>query len=851
MHVLSSQSRSTVALGLLVQLPTQTREAIGAIRFQAGPPGVRMYLYGLSLAAPIRSADVPVAADLLDEEVATLLACGLFGGVTVARPDPLTWQVRLWSGSPAERETWERRILAAEKDPMAAALLEEGGQLRLLTWRRDQAALRVSRAVAAAVEAGMPRTRVAELAAIPRQRVYDIIGSGVPTETIFDLTDAPSPSPAEPQPRAADPAPQPVRPSQRRPPTVAPYKPAMPLPEGVERLPRGRSVPCQICGKPATETVDGLGIHLGQCLATYRQQQLPTQSPAPDADTPPEGRPDVEPPAVTPRPPAAAAARPATPAVPARRDRFAGPACALDENTVWLPGGATQPWSATHLGEVAMLVAQHRLGWGGGEDRHPDEGQVWLYAGALERLGLPADLGLGPLRDDGLPWSQSQWDKAKLEVFTRITELPAVQAALAEGWELGQGGRVDVWTRIWHPQLLRSGARLVILPWNRVQGVSVMADRIDDDDQVVYQDASPADLVARLREYAQLVGISYRLSPATTGLDLIDRCRPPRRDAQDTLGQSRNRVSVIRNQPAQLPAQLLDGRGRFANVEHDYHWWRPWTSLTDSEKASKWVVLYDRGASYLTPWSSINLGVEGLTHHVGPQANWDGSEAPAFYLVDRWEWTDWWLPDPLGSMGAFSGQDKVWVSVHTLRQLAARGVRPTIHEAYTWATAARYLEQPGTILRQAREKASAHTLPTIKSTYSAAVGKLGENEHPPTYHLWRPDWRQLIIAATRTAIQHSLIQAHETSGAIPLVADFDLIGFAVDEPRWPGPAGKEGTGLGQWKLVAAAPLADWGPTFLPTKPGRFLYKKAVDAARAAGRSVSEPPYGDSGQEESS
>ncbi|MGB8383136.1 MAG: hypothetical protein WCG47_18140 [Dermatophilaceae bacterium] len=53
-------------------------------------------------------------------------------------------------------------------------------------------------------------------------------------------------------------------------------------------------------------------------------------------------------------------------------------------------------------------------------------------------MGLRAELGLGPLRPDGLPWSQQQWEKAKLGVFTRITQLPAVQDAIADGWQLGR-----------------------------------------------------------------------------------------------------------------------------------------------------------------------------------------------------------------------------------------------------------------------------------------------------------------------------------------------------------------------------------------------------------------------------
>ena len=452
---------------------------------------------------------------------------------------------------------------------------------------------------------------------------------------------------------------------------------------------------------------------------------------------------------------------------------------------------------------------------------------------AMDRLGLPASVEV--FGEQVL--SKSDRRAAAGKAFDALAELPVVRAALEQGWQLGQGGRLDAWTRVWHPQLLPGGAWLVFVPWQRLDELALLEPETGQDS------LHPAVLADRLAAFAQTVGVSWRLSSAATGLDLIDHTRPPRRSAEDERGASRRRVALVRGVAAELPPFLRTSTDhRFSRLEADFSWWRPWSKLLAAEKRLPFVVAFDRNASYLSPWTSIELGVEGLIHVSGEDADWDGSEKPGYYLVDAWDWDCWWLPDPGEAAGAGVGGGKVWVTVHTLRQLRAAGITPVVHEAYRWSTSSRYLESAGGKLKVARESLpKGPVLDTVKSVYATTVGKLAEREHRADFHLYRPDWRHHIIAATRTAILHTLRQVHDACGAVPLVVDRDLIAYAspTADPSefWPEQLrGKLSGSIGGWKPAGVADLPEWGPQYLRrrTKGAYFPYKDAIDAMREQG-----------------
>lgn len=588
---------------------------------------------------------------------------------------------------------------------------------------------------------------------------------------------------------------------------------------------------CAVCGRPCGAAFGGVPMHVpcfwSTTASTVKDLHAgPVAAAAPTAPKPPSASSrsaDGTVSAEQPPPPAPHAAQEnSPPAAPPRKrgkksgDRFVGPAAVLTADSVVLPGGITQGWNpaeVTHLGDLATLAGSLNLGWGGGEDRFPDIAQLWLTEGALNVLGLPEQM--------------PEDDQPRKKALTKAGKHDLVTKASQAGWEVG---RVEVWTRIWHPEHFRRGAFIVLLPWSRVEGVALYED-----------DPTPAELADRLRRFAQATGVSYRLTPASTGLDVIDHYRPPRRSEADTRGQSRGRVAVTLG-AAKLPPFLHEAADdtRIANLEADYSWHRPYTQLLEEERDRRYVHAYDRNASYLAPWSNIDLGVEGLIHRQGESAAWDETKKPAYFLVDEWDWPHWGLPDPGNATHARMSEDRVWVTSHTLEQLSWHGVTPTVHESYTWQTSARYLDRANKTMVEARKTLDPAdpVLDTLKGMYAATVGKLGQREHRPDYHLWRPDWRHHIIAATRTAILYTLMQnAQHTAQALPIMVDRDLIVYASDDPdpvtAWPGEQKKlVGTSPGGWKPAGTALLQEWGPAWLVEPPKMLRGNDAAQALKA-------------------
>ena len=615
----------------------------------------------------------------------------------------------------------------------------------------------------------------------------------------------------------------------------------------LERMRHGETEPCVICLLPAWDLVNGHPCHLGECRRLLVEfgpdfragrilrpgtldEQIPTAVPGAEAGSavePDDARPSTPDGGSASR--STGSARPSQPQ-PLRkeRQRFAGPAAVLDREFAHLPGGEVLPWRAGHLGDVAVLASEKtglRLGCGGGEDK-PDIGQVWLTAAAIEALGLPAQLAWPADVDP------AKWDQTRKELFAPFDAHPAVMEALRAGWQIGSGqGHLQVWTKLQHPQLLPRGAWLVFSSWDNTAATPLTADK-----------PNPAELADRLARFADAFTVPFKMGPAVTGLRLIDHTRPPRQDETDEIGKRHNRAALIYGQPAELPPFLTNvDDPRFQTIEGDWRWWRlwdttarsSWSQLLDAEKECRYIHGYDRGASYFAPWGTIDLGLDGLTHRTGVAVTWDGkSERPGYYRVGAWEWPTWTLPDPGLAARAHAEQGR-WVTVHTLKQLHAHGVRPQLLESYTWEQTSRYLEPASKIIRAARAHQDPLVSEMAKLVYTRTGGKLAQRRGTRSAaHLLRPDWYDHIIAMSRTAILHTLTKnlpgENNPHGAVPLAVDHDAIFYASNDPdpvtAWPGDVSSLGTTPGKWKVIGSADLQTWGPEVLVDQTPRTGFK---------------------------
>lgn len=119
----------------------------------------------------------------------------------------------------------------------------------------------------------------------------------------------------------------------------------------------GHSASCVVCATPAHETYGGSPVHGGECLRQLKERSTtpapaPAEPPAPPAPRPEsvhdrasaeaQDSPSLLAPARDDIPVAGSLYVP-VPSVTDRLDRFAAPLAAIDETTVYLPGGAIHP----------------------------------------------------------------------------------------------------------------------------------------------------------------------------------------------------------------------------------------------------------------------------------------------------------------------------------------------------------------------------------------------------------------------------------------------------------------------------------------------------------------------------
>lgn len=836
-------STSPRLLSGILGMDPLTRERLSHLHLDTASPRVTFWAHGQE--QPVLSGDLDTGAPV-EDQLNELESFGVLGGLrreSIPGAGEHLLRVDLWSATAKERAAWLKRMEAAST-PSAAELLAAGGQLRLAQLRRDQALAHVIDRARVGDEQQIPRRTLAVLAQISPQTLYQ--GLNTPATTGRAL--APD-TRAEPG-SVASPTEEPVAPPTE-PRTFAlsvpgeePASVADPDNRSVDdsgelvRMPLGHTQPCVICRTPSTYTLGGVPVHRGECLRQLREDPNraanetvappPSPTPAATVEQPATQRQSPTPPAAaTPKPsPATRRTNSRRPAGGGQRD-FDGLIAALNATDIFLPTGGTGSWTARHLGDIALLAPRHRLG---GHGRRVQKGELWLWPGALERLGLPVEVGLDLEGDFAARRAQRE------QILEPLNSTPAVATALEEGWTIGQGW-LGPRTHLKHPELLPQGATIVIPTWSDFSGIPVLT-KGNESEQDQRTLARPALVVERVNELATWTGVGFRLTPGVTGLDSIDYHRPPRWPG-DGIRDKGRAAAVMINEPAELPPWLEDGDARLSSIERDFSYWRQMSALTAEEQQMGYVHAYDHRSHYLNPWSSTLLGIEGLRHLRGADVAWDGTEKPGYFLLEATDWATWWqdwrYPDPLsGTAGFVENPDgpgsRRWVTSHTLKQLHKidEHLPETLEilEAYTWSESAKYLDRIGAALAEGRAAASPEVADTIKQIYSATTRKLGQLDGKPVVHLWRPDWSDHLRGASRTAIINELTKM-QARGAMPeapptsphaLVVDRDTIILASNDPNpetaWIGDPSKLNSLKGGWRPTGTARLQDWAPEAL-------------------------------------
>jgi hypothetical protein len=476
---------------------------------------------------------------------------------------------------------------------------------------------------------------------------------------------------------------------------------------------------------------------------------------------------------------------------------FRAAAAVADLEGIWLPDGErhrlpTRP----HLGALAELVHELNLGVQV-TPRYSLPGQLWVMPDLAAAWGWPVLENL-PSREKEREQALREWSSSA----------PALKDAEAAGWQLGSGGVLKGWLRVW---------RAAATAGADGRGVVLVHAGVLNPDSPVLTGLGEGHLTGRilsrrLQRFADAAGTSWHYSAGHTGVDLLKSLRWLRREEMFTV------VEPVA--PAQLP-----------NVEAEASWSR---RPTEEEQACRYLHAYDYSGAYLAGAASLEVGLGAPEHRLDDVAF--DAKLPGYWRVRVPDAADWRLPHPLAPVlaeapigGARGVGEARWFTTPTLQVAQEFGYELEVLEAHVWPDKARVFDPWYQRLRDARSAAQRleddpAVLAMVKDVYAHTVGRLAAGyldpqvlraASQPEEPMYRPDWRHLVIAKARANRLRKLRKIGVEADQWPLAYTTDTVVYASNNPdpvsAWPGAPQDLGTALGKWKPYGSAMLAEHLP----------------------------------------
>lgn len=576
--------------------------------------------------------------------------------------------------------------------------------------------------------------------------------------------------------------------------------------------------PCVGCGKLTEFVFDGLVLH-PSCEPPAPELDAPGALTEAAASTPTRPAAPVEqrPVVIAPVRAASTAATPARPpeATNSPRGRTRGPTVnpwkysvvIVDPDGLYLPDGTVAtPVPVRSIADLGAIADNLGIG-------HPaGAGLMVLTQALVEQLGMVPDQdALVAPKPDGEPATEDT-------IAERIQQFLAGQTGFLsnpDGWESDRG--VGPWMRIHRHN---RGLRVMLEPyewiWNR-RGADSHGPFVDLPDVEQDPAACWTELARRLGRLAELLGIPWSTSPATTGEAIADQIQ---------RGRSRANGRVL-TEAGPTPELSTTGQAR---LEDEYVYRR--RPAPAELKPAGYLHKYDRRGSYLANAGGTDLGF-GTPEHVGGVAAADlistarvaASKTKVPFGLWRvslpaWEQTG---PAPHPHQVAHTTIDR-WITTATLTLLldddAAGGAGYTVAEltlveAWIWPEQARFLEPWYTRIRDALLAARAvgdqAVADAIKGTYAGYVGRMASSWTARSARPWhhQPVWEATIRASARAALWRAVHRHHLATGRMPVGIDRDEVGYLDDDrnPRTRPPAADNGR-LGALKHSGTVELTD-------------------------------------------
>lgn len=481
--------------------------------------------------------------------------------------------------------------------------------------------------------------------------------------------------------------------------------------------------------------------------------------------------------------------------VPVGEGGFSSPVMIADLGRLYFPGGKTvdleQP--VLHYGHLAELAQEHHVGFAERGKKRASRGLVLVTEALALEMGIPVE---------NLPESS----QLRLDAFLEAVDTenkgahPVVAQAVADGWDVSRFGPRD--SERERPASLQGTTRV----W--VPGVSDMAHPGYDitlismaSDVIQRASADLPSLADALSIYANHLGTTWRVSPSTSGFQLLESNVP-----------WVHRQEVLHYYDPCVPAMAGNTEGELG-----------WTRVPSEEEADRpYIHVYDRSGSYLTGMSGLEVPI-GPAQHLEDEGLVFDPKVPGYWRVVLPEPLTDLLPNPVYKRQEQPGME-VWVTTPTLR-LATDwnpNYTPEVLEAYVWPRRTvkegekkapslrvfdswiRQVSSARTILKADPSPAAHVAMDLIKEMYTSTVGMMGSVEHKGKRKSpdFMPERRHFIIASARSNMLRRLAAIGEQTGQWPVAVAIDSVAYLSDDPdpisAFPGGPDLLGDALGRF-----------------------------------------------------
>ncbi|MER7127295.1 hypothetical protein [Micrococcus luteus] len=382
----------------------------------------------------------------------------------------------------------------------------------------------------------------------------------------------------------------------------------------------------------------------------------------------------------------------------------------------------------------------------------PSGGTIALTSAVAQRVGYPdRPENAKPGRGVRKPARKGQ-----------VAESRAVVEGRAHGWEISDRG-IGAWT-IW-----RAGTQsvaVVVLDWldHKAMGVSSFPCLTSGHD--------PMAAAYILSRYRQLTGVSLVMTAGSSGVNML-----------------RGR----RGQGGRAPLLKWDGGRTPANDvrERMLVWDRPRELWTPEEVSAPYVVPWDTRAAYLAAQSTAELPYDAL-ERTGVERGFEPHRSGYWQVAGPWT--------PYSLLPSLTGHHSgaVPLTTATVRLLIDEGMpeemitdawlAPIRHDSrgkeiahtgrITRGVAERLRDGLAAIPEDCADPEETHVRAMIKATYREMTGMLERG----TPFVRRPDWSDMIIGTSRSALLRKVISAGKSSGRWPLRIDSDCVYYAAQTP---------------------------------------------------------------------